>query len=60
MDETVKVEEQRAACEVKLLLVQSPLQASGRNVRDRFLHPVNISGDLCGHKKRITDEVIPE
>lgn len=44
MDE--KAEEHRAARDLKLCLVQSLLLVSEKNVQERFLHPVNIRGDL--------------
>lgn len=46
-----KAEEHRAARDLKLCLVQSLLLVSEKNVQERFLHPVNIRGDLCGQKE---------
>ncbi len=57
MEETER-DVRRAACEVELLLVQSLLMENDKNVRGRFLQPVNISGDLCGHKAIITNYVL--
>lgn len=48
-DVNIEIEEQRAVCEIKLLLIQSLLSMSDKNVQERFLHAINISGDLCGH-----------
>lgn len=57
MNETDEGDEWRAACEVKLLPMQSPLQVDEKNVSGRRRHPVNIRGDLCEHKKTITNDL---